>query len=240
MRLFYLNPNSSAHMTESIVAHARAALPDATIIGHTNHGAPPAIQGPDDGEAALPGLLAALPLARREGADAIVIACFDDTGLEALRRLAPCPVLGIGQSACASAALLGLRWSVVTTLQVSVPVIRANIDRAGLGEGCASVRASGIPVLEVERGGPEVLDRLATEFDQAYRQDDAQAIVLGCAGMAGLKADLERRSPLPIFEGIEAAGRMAGALIPLVRRRAGQDMTATALRMVACPLPGPE
>lgn len=221
MRLLYLNPNSSAHMTGSIVAHARAALPDATIIGHTNQGAPPAIQGPEDGEAAMPGLLAALPLAAQEGVDAIVIACFDDTGLEMMRSAAPCPVFGIGRSACTSAALLGLRWSVVTTLEVSVPVIRANIRAAGLDGLCASVRASGIPVLQVEAGGPEVLDRLAAVIDAARRQDGAQAIVLGCAGMAGLKAELARRGGLPILDGVEAAGRMANALVPLFRRRAG-------------------
>lgn len=189
MQLLYLNPNSSAHMTDGIVAHARAGLPGVTIIGHTNQGAPPAIQGPEDGKAAIPGLLTALSRAAQEGVDAIVIACFDDTGLDVMRSVAPCPVFGIGQSACASAALLGLRWSVVTTLDVSVPVIRENIRAAGLDGPCASVRASGIPVLQVEQGGPEVLDRLAAVIDEARRQDGAQAIVLGCAGMARLKAE---------------------------------------------------
>lgn len=217
MRLLYINPNGSAHMTESVVAAARRALPEAQILGWTNHDGPPAIQGPEDGDAAVPGLLAMLPRARAEGVDAIVIACFDDTGLDRMRAAAHCPVLGLGQAACASAAMLGLRYAVVTTLEVSVPVIAGNIRAAGLGALCASVRASGIPVLEVEAGGPQVVARLAATACAARDGDAAEAIVLGCAGMAGLKADITRASGLPVIDGVEASARLARALAPLVR-----------------------
>ena len=76
MKIAYINPNSTASMTQGIVATARAALPEAQIFGLTNTSAPAAIQGKADGDAALPGLLALLPEARALGADAIVIACF--------------------------------------------------------------------------------------------------------------------------------------------------------------------
>ena len=94
MKIAYINPNTTASMTQGIVATARAALPEAQIFGLTNTSAPPAIQGKADGDAALPGLLALLPEARALGADAIVIACFDDTGLAQAR--APRHVRSIG------------------------------------------------------------------------------------------------------------------------------------------------
>ncbi|WP_134680371.1 aspartate/glutamate racemase family protein [Paracoccus ravus] len=218
MRLLYLNPNSSAHMTESILATARKSLPEAEILGWTNHGAPPAIQGPEDGEAAIPGLLAQLPAAKAEAVDAIVIACFDDTGLDEMRAQAHCPVLGIGQSACASALLLGLPYTVVTTLQVSVPVIRENIARAGLAALCRSVRASDLPVLTVEAGGEAVLDRLAEVMAEAQASEGVQAAVLGCAGMAGLKPELQNRSNLTLIDGVAASAHLAAALVGLARR----------------------
>lgn len=132
MRLLYLNPNSTASMTDQVTAVARAALPEAEVLGWTNLAGPPAIQGPEDGAAAVIGLMAMLPAAREVGADVIIIACFDDTGLDDLRAAAHCPVIGIGQAAYVTAALAYGGFAVVTTLQVSVPVLEENIARYGL------------------------------------------------------------------------------------------------------------
>jgi allantoin racemase len=170
MRILYINPNSTSSMTEAVATCARKALPaDCEVLGWTNHHGPPAIQGPADGEAALPGLLARLDPAREAGVDAIVIACFDDTGLEALRAAAHCPVLGIGQAAYAMAALLGGPFAVVTTLAVSVPVIAGNIERQGFARHCAAIRPTGLPVLEVEAGGARVLERIGQQIALAAR-----------------------------------------------------------------------
>lgn len=212
MKLLYLNPNSTQAMTESAVNVARKAAPDAEIIGWTNHVGPPSIQGPEDGEAALPGLLALLPAAREAGADVIVIACFDDTGLAEMRAAAHCPVLGIGQSAYVMAGLLGYRFSVVTTLDVSVPVIEGNIAAIGAAQDCTSVRASGIPVLEVEDGSEATRVRLAKEIIAARDQDGASAAILGCAGMAHLFDDLHTRTGVTLIDGVASSARLAAAL----------------------------
>lgn len=211
-RIVYLNPNATAAMTESLVAVARRANPEAEILGWTNAGGPPAIEGPEDGDAAVPGLLALLPQARAVGADAIVIACFDDTGLAELRAEAHCPVIGIGQSAYVAATLLGHRFSVITTLAVSVPVIAGNVAASGFGGNCASVRASGLPVLTVEEGSEATRSRIADEIREAGRRDGATAAILGCAGMAALRDDLAARSGLPLIDGVAASAQLAPAL----------------------------
>jgi allantoin racemase len=215
MKIVYINPNSTAAMTESIVAVARRANPEAEILGWTNDGGPPAIEGPEDGAAAVPGLLAFLPRARAESADAIVIACFDDTGLAEMRAGAHCPVIGIGQSAYVAAGLLGHRFCVVTTLAVSVPVIETNIAAQGFAASCASVRASGLPVLVVEEGREDTRARLAEEILAARREDGAQAAILGCAGMAGLRDDLAGRTGLPLIDGVAASARLASVVAAL-------------------------
>ena len=207
MRLLYINPNASASMTDAIVAAARLALPGARIDGVTNAGGPPAIQGEADGAAAIPGTL---DLLSRADADAAVIACFDDTGLQAAQAAAPFPVLGIGRSAYVMAGLMGRRFSVVTSLAVSVPVIEGNIARGGYVPACVSVRASGLPVLTIDAGGPAVLDRLSGEI-AAARAEGAQAVVLGCAGMAPLAAPLGKRSGVPLIDGVAASAHLAAA-----------------------------
>lgn len=211
MRVLYLNPNSTRSMTDQVVAVARAALPGDEVLGWTNADGPPAIEGPGDGARAVPGLLAMLPEAQAIGADVLVIACFDDTGLDEMRAAAHCPVLGIGQSAYVMSALAVPAFSVVTTLPVSIPVLEANIARAGLGAACVSVRASGLPVLEVEKGGEAVLSRLADEIRAAAR-DGGRAVALGCAGMTQLRPALAARTGLPLIDGVTASAHLARAI----------------------------
>lgn len=205
-------------MTEAMVAVARATDPEAQITGWTNTGGPPAIQGPEDGAAAVVGLLAMLPAAREAGADALVIGCFDDTGLAEIRARAHCPVIGIGQAAFHMAALLGHRVSVVTTLQVSVPVIAANIAAYGFAGQVARVRATGLGVLEVDEASPATVARLDQEIRQAGLLDGISGVVLGCAGMGPLATDLSSRTSLAVIDGVAAATRLARPLAAQARR----------------------
>lgn len=218
MRLLYINPNSTTAMTEAVATTARAAAaPGTEVLGWTNADGPPAIQGPEDGAAAVAGLLALLPAARDAAVDAIVLACFDDTGLSPMRDAAHCPVLGIGQAAFHMAALLGHRFSVVTTLPVSVPVIEENIAAYGFARHCARVRASGLAVLEVEAASDATLARLGAELAEAEARDGVTAAILGCAGMAPLLPDLARGSGLRLIDGVAAAAQLAPALVAAAR-----------------------
>lgn len=213
MRVLVVNPNSTASMTAGIVAAARAAAaPDVIVEGLTNMGAPPAIQGPEDGAAAVPGVLEAIGRARAEGFDAAIIACFDDTGLAEVRAIAGIPVIGIGQAAFLAAMVHG-RFSVVTTLPVSVPVIEENIARYGLAAACARVRASGLPVLSLESDPDGARATLADQARETAAQDGVQAIVLGCAGMAPFGAPMSAASGLPTVDGTAAAIGLARTVI---------------------------
>ncbi len=211
MRLLYLNPNSTEAMTKSMVAVARAALMDANVSGWTNLLGPPAIQGPEDGEVALEGLLSLLPRARAAAVDVIAIGCFDDTGLSQIRVAAHCPVIGIGQAAMSLASVRSDRFGIVTTLDASVPVIAANVDVYGHRQACVGVFASGLPVLEVEQGGREVEDRLAMTIADA-KAAGAGAVVLGCAGMSGLRQRLSDRTGAVLIDGVVASAFMSQAV----------------------------
>jgi allantoin racemase len=211
VKLLFLNPNSTEAMTDSVVATARAMLPEAEILGWTNHDGPPAIQGPEDGAAALAGQLALLPQAQAEAVDVIIIACFDDTGLEEMREAAHCPVIGIGQAAYHMALLSGDRFGVVTTLDVSVPVIETNIRQQGFTARSLGVRASGIPVLDVEEGRSETLEHLASEI-QIMSRDGAKTVILGCAGMSGHYGTLSHQTGVKLIDGVRAATVLAQAI----------------------------
>ena len=212
MKLLLINPNTTVSMTQKAARAARiAARPDTEVIAANSKSGPPSIEGFYDVATCLPGLLE--EARRHPEVDAVVIACFDDTGLDAMRCLFEVPVVGIGEAAYHAASMVAHRFSVVTTLSRSVAGIRDNLKRYGLEGRCASVRASDIPVLKLEEGDPTCVDRIRDEIRAAITHDGAEAIVLGCAGMADLMQQLSREFGIPIVDGISCAVGMAEALV---------------------------
>ncbi len=159
----------------------------------------------------MPGLLEEIAL--HDEVDAIVIACFDDTGLDAVRTMVSVPVLGIGEAAYHAASMIANKFSVITTLSCSVPGLENNLMRYGLARKCAGVRATEIPVLKLEDGDPATLNKIRSEIHEAIEHDNAEAIVLGCAGMADLMADLSAEFGLPVIDGVAAGVTFAEALV---------------------------
>ena len=214
MRIHVVNPNTTPSMTDTIAASARAAAATGTTIVATQSDfGPTSIEGYYDEAFAVPGMLARI--AEAADADAHVIACFDDTGLDAARALAQAPVIGIGEAAFHLASLIAGKFSVITTLERSVPAIAHNLVRYGLAARCARVRAADIAVLSLEEPGSLALERISAEIEVAKRDDRAEAIVLGCAGMADLAASLSRQHGLPVVDGVAAAVVLAEGLVRL-------------------------
>lgn len=215
MRILVVNPNTTASMTATIERAARAAAgPGTTIEAVTSAMGPASIEGYYDEALAVPGLLAEIRRGERDGVDAAVIACFDDSGLDAARAMAAIPVIGICEAALASASFVAKRIGIVTTdLRARVPVEEL-VARYGMA-GRVRVRAAGIPVLALEDPASGAVARLREEIAHALDEDFAEAIVLGCAGMADLAAALQRDFGVPVIDGVSAAVRQAEALLGL-------------------------
>ncbi len=217
MNILVINPNTTASMTDHIGRAARAAASSGTKITAVNpaHG-PVSIEGYLDEAMSLAGLLDTIR--RNPDCDAVVIACFDDTGLDAARCLTDKPVIGIGEAAYHFASMLSNKFSVVTTLARSVPALEHNLSRYGLDARCARVRSSEVAVLELEQPGSNARQKISAEIGLAVTEDRAEAIVLGCAGMASLAADLAAEHGLPVLDGVSCAVKMAEAMAGLNMR----------------------
>jgi allantoin racemase len=214
--IFIVNPNIAASMTEKIGAVARrAAAPGTTIFAVNPAMGPPSIEGYYDEAFSVPGLIAEIVKAETQRADAHIIACFDDTGLEAARSCVVAPVVGIGEAGFHLASLIAHRFSVITTLSRSIAAIENNLLKYGLDRRCARVRAVEIPVLALEKDSVEVARSIGSEIERAKLEDRAEAIVLGCAGMADLAAELAKAHALPVIDGVAAAVKLAESLVSL-------------------------
>jgi len=213
-RILVVNPNTTESMTQKIGAAARAVAATGTEVAAVNPDfGPPSIEGYFDEALSVPGLIA--EMAKAPDVDAYIIACFDDTGLEAARSFVEAPVVGIGEAAFHLASLVAGRFSVITTLARSVAPIEHNLVRYGLASRCAKVRASEVAVLDLEVPGSDACRRISDQVGATIREDAAEAIVLGCAGMTDLAFSLSREHGVPVIDGVAAAVKLCESLIAL-------------------------
>ena len=106
-------------MTESIENLARrVARSDTQVWAVTPASGPDSIECYVDEYLAVPGVLKEVIRGdREEGADAFIIACFGDPGLQAAREVTSKPVLGICESAIAAAKFIAPYFSIVSVLE---------------------------------------------------------------------------------------------------------------------------
>ena len=145
--------------------------------------------------------------------DGVVVGCFDDTGVDALRAMLNGPVIGICQAAMLAASMVATGFSVVTTLPRSVPVIEELALRYGMERRCRRVRAADIPVLALEEEGGDAREKIRAEVERAVVEDRCEAVILGCAGMTDLPVWLAQETGVPVIAGVVAGVKMMEALI---------------------------
>lgn len=215
MRILVVNPNTTASMTEKIAASARSvAAPGTTVEAVTSSTGPESIEGYYDEAFAVPGLVQAIVAGEQAATDGAVIACFDDTGLDAARAAVAIPVIGICEAAVHFVSPLAHRFSIVTTLSRSIPPLEALTERYGVARRCR-VRAAEVPVLALENSHSHAVEKIEHEIAAAMRDDRSEAIILGCAGMTALAATLARTFGIPVVDGVTAAVKMIEALVGL-------------------------
>ncbi len=234
MRILLVNPNTTASMTETAAdAARRVASAGTTIVPRTSTMGPQSIEGYYDEALAVPGLLQQIALGENEGADAAIIACFDDTGLDAARALAQIPVIGLCEAAVATASFIAQRFTIVTTMERSRLPIEHLVQRYGAAQRCI-VRAANIPVLSLEDPLSNAGVRLRDEIAAALRDDRPDAIILGCAGMADLVETLQQEFQIPVIDGVAAAVKQAEALVSLGLSTAKANAYAAPVQKTYC------
>jgi allantoin racemase len=215
MKILVVNVNTTESMTQAIAEQARSvAAPGTEIVGLTPFVGAESVEGNYESYLAAVAVMDRV-LAYDEPYDAVIQAGFGEHGREGLQELLEVPVVDITEAAAHVAYLLGHRFSVVTTLDRAVPLIEERLLVAGLHTHCASVRASGIPVLELEETPDRAVSAITEEAKRAIEEDRAEVIVLGCGGMAGLDQAIRDATSAPVVDGVAAAVKLAESLVSL-------------------------
>lgn len=215
MKIQVINPNASASMTTMLAQQCQAIInPGTELQVRCLPDSVASIEGACDGVQAAYHLLDAVRQGEAEGMQGYIIACFDDTGLDAARELASGPVLGIGEAAMHAASMLSVRYSVLTTLPRSIHIIERNMRSYGVDRRCAGVHAADIPVLSLE-SDPGSYGRLRKLGKQLLEQDRSECLVMGCAGMAQWAKTLQNDLGVPVIDGVQVALKWVEGLVQL-------------------------
>lgn len=205
MKILIINPNSSEEITSAI----RKSLNDYIEKGDkveviSTQGAPVTIESYFD-EAITTTQLINIVQEKEQDYDGFVIACHSDPGLYAIREITDKPVVGIGEASIIFSLLLGHKFSVVSVKEKAVPKKEDLIRKYGLMERCASVRATGLGVGDIEKDPERAMNLMEITGKKCIKEDGAEVLVLGCAGMAGFDKKLEKRLGVPVIDGVVCA-----------------------------------
>ena len=136
--------------------------------------------------------------AEKQGIDGVIIGCYGDPGLDGAREMVKIPVIGPGAASAYLAAMLSHRFSIVTVTESIVPALENLMLKNGLERKLASVRATNVSVLDVNRDPGIARRRAMEEAVLARDQDRADCIVLGCMSLAFTEANFEMSEQLGI------------------------------------------
>ncbi|CAK9889970.1 MULTISPECIES: aspartate/glutamate racemase family protein [Pseudomonas] len=215
MRILVVNVNTTQSITDAIARQARSvASPGTEIVGLTPRFGAESVEGNFESYLAAVAVMERV-LSYDQPFDAVIQAGYGEHGREGLQELLNVPVVDITEAAASVAMLLGHRYSVVTTLDRTVPLIEDRLKLAGLDSRCASVRASGLAVLELEEDPERAIESVVREAEEAVRVDKAEVICLGCGGMVGLEERIQARTGVPVVDGVTAAVALAESLVRL-------------------------
>ncbi len=200
-----LNPNSSQAVTRAMDAALSplklGGVPPIECV--TLETGPAAIESDEDVETVAP-LVRKFVSDKADSADAIVIACFSDPGLAAAREVARVPVFGMAEAGYLMALTRGARFGVISILSSAIPRHRRYIRALGIESRLAGDLPLGLGVAALSQTAL-VTEKLAAVGEALTRQHGAEVLILGCAGLAGYRAELERVVNVPVIDPVQAA-----------------------------------
>jgi allantoin racemase len=214
-RLLVINPNTTSAITEMVTREIAAMIGDeAVLVPATGRFGAGYIASRATAAIAAHAALDAYAQ-HGQGCDAVLLACFGDPGLDALRELASVPVVGLADAACHLACQLATRFAIVTGGDRWGPMLAEFIAARGLATRLAGIRTVAPTGAEIARNPTGALEQLAETVQTCVRQDGADCVILGGAGLVGLARCIQPHAPVPVLCSVTAGTAMVLSLMRL-------------------------
>jgi allantoin racemase len=207
-KILVINPNSNPQVTHNLAE----ALQPICFDGGPEIECVTMAEGPFGVETQADLESAVLPLRRLvaadNSADAFVIACYSDPGLQVCREATSRPVFGIAESGVLTALSRGDRFGVIAVAQRSIARHVRYVRQMSLMDRFVGERPLDMSVAEAA-SGDDTLARMILVGRELIERDGANAVVMGCAGMSRHRAALEAELGVPVIDPTQAAVAMA-------------------------------
>jgi Asp/Glu/hydantoin racemase len=212
-RLLLINPNTSQVVTEKLAHHVRAALGETmTVEAVTATIGAAYIDSEASYAMATHATLEAYTDAPGAPPDAVLVGCFGDPGVFAVREVSRGPVIGLAEAAFIEGAAQG-RFAIVTGGTRWEPILARFALSTGHTASLAGIRTvapSGAQLAADPKGARRLLAQACIE---AARETGADCVILGGAGLAGMAADIAAQVPVPVIDSVLAGARQIAALM---------------------------
>lgn len=215
MKILVANPNTSEIVTSVIMRSAhRCALPSTEFIEFTSPGGTRNIDCAYGDYMSAPHMIETVrEKVSTDRPDAVVLAGFGNVGVYALKEILEIPVCSISESSMAMACLLGHRFSTLTMLEQFIPYQQDLVRLYGFEAKCASVRAININVEEAATDRERALRDLTGQVKKIVEEDQAEVIILACAGLCDYDRELTEASGVPVIDPVVAAVKTAESFV---------------------------
>lgn len=219
MKISVVLPTSNSDLLADRQAlYAAWARPDTVISVRLLHKRVPVEADPSD-SFVLPEILEQIMKAEQDRADAVIIDCMEDPGVEEGRRLVDIPVIGPGHAAMNLACVLGYKFSILYPLQ-QLMLIERLVTHHQLSSMLASIRYLSCGLEGIRTSDSATLEVLEKTAIAAITVDGAHVIIPACTLTSHLAQQLQERLhnkgyPVPVVDGPSTAVKLAEALVAL-------------------------
>jgi Asp/Glu/hydantoin racemase len=210
--LLVINPNTSCSVTSLLQQHVQAETgPDWKVRAVTARFGATYIADEASyavaGHATLDAWAAALAMSGT-APDAVLVGCFGDPGLLALRESSPAPVTGLAEAAFIEAARHG-RFAIVTGGARWAPMLQRLAQALGFEDALAGIHTVAPTGAQLAADPEGARALLAQACKDAVERFEVDAVILGGAALAGFAADLQPLVARPLIDSVRAGARWA-------------------------------
>lgn len=225
-QVLVINPNTSETVTQALLHHLGAGLPRSVALQGVTAGFGAAYIADERsyciaGHAVLDAWEQAQKMVLPPDCDAVLVGCFGDPGLEALRESCSVPVLGLAEAAMRTMAFHGRRSvAMVTGGTAWKPMLERWCRTHGYDSATAAVRVDHVAALAAS-GGDMMRDpghaaqALADASLACLRSGTADSVLIGGAGLAGMGARVRALTGAPVWDCVEATQWWLACMLPV-------------------------
>lgn len=204
--ILVINPNSSPSVTRSmqeclgIIAERSSYDVQCVELPKS----PPGIETDEHVRMVIPNIIEKIA---ESDANAYVLSCFSDPGIDQVRASTDKPVVGIAESAYLAALGLGRTFGIVSLGPSSIGRHKRYLDALGLSGRLAGDRSIDMTIPQLMANN--VVETVVRTGMKLRDEDGADVVILGCAGLGSYRAAMEEMLGLPIVDPVQAGVALA-------------------------------